>query len=71
MMKLTLLASLFLLSVVFAACPADYTIPNLIAGTAQLIQIPCKYKSPNPKLTHHKPISTPSTLPSHPVPQSP
>ena len=33
MMKLTLLASLLLVTAVIAQCPADYTIPNLVAGT--------------------------------------
>lgn len=34
MMKLTLLASLTLVSVVLASCPANYAIPNLVAGTS-------------------------------------
>ena len=38
-MKLTLLASLLLLSLVFGQCPTNFAIPNLVSGTPHITQI--------------------------------
>ena len=71
MMKLTLLASLVLLSLVAAQCPANYDIPNLVAGTPIAIQIPCYLQSPAPRPTPPRHISTTSKMPSLSAPRSP
>ena len=64
MMKLTLLASLLLVTAVVGQCPADYTIPNLVAGTSASTQIRCKSQSLNPRATHPKHIDTIYQIPS-------
>lgn len=64
MMKLTLLASLLLVTAVVGQCPVDYTIPNLVAGISASIQIHCKSQSLNPRATHPKHIDTIWQVPS-------
>ena len=70
MNKLTLLASVLLVSAVLAQCPVDYTIPNLVAGISDSTQIRCKSQSPSPRATHPRTIGTLWQTPCLRLPQS-
>jgi hypothetical protein len=61
-MQKRVLALLFLLSVSLAACPANYNISNLLAGTRPATQTP----SPSRPAPMHPPPPRPSPTPSPP-----
>lgn len=68
-MKLTLLATLALLSLVMAQCPANYAIPNLVAGTlhnhADSLQFTITQPKANSSQTYQYTLNQP--LPSTPT----